>query len=145
MLACMTCMGCGHDSPPEREGIVTRPGGEATGTRPGVGESNSLKHELDDAVWRVSGPGLSMRYDRGGVLFNTLTDGSTEIVDLDGADKVVVTIGKEGTDSVMTGASIEVNGKAVSLNHMKMLRHSEGRSWYTATDASDGLWIIVLP
>lgn len=144
ILVCMACVGCGHDSPPEQEVASVRPGDAGTGSRPGVGDANSMKHELADDVWRVSGPGVSLRYDRGGVLFNALPDGSFEIVDLDGADTVVVTPGKEGADSVMTGASISVNGKVTALRQVKMMQHADGRSWYVATDVADGEWIIVL-
>lgn len=140
----MACVGCGHDSPPEQGVASVRPGDADTGSRPGVGDANSMKHELADDVWRVSGPGVSLRYDRGGVLFNALPDGSFEIVDLDGADTVVVTPGKEGADSVMTGASISVNGKVTALRQVKMLQHADGRSWYMATDVADGMWIVVL-
>lgn len=145
VVTCMVCMGCGHDSPPVHDDTLAKPGGEGTGSRPGAGDANSMKHELEDAVWRVAGPGISLRYDRGGVLFNTLADGSTEIVDLDGADTVVVTLGKEGDDSLMTGASIVVNGKRMEINRMKVLGHGDGRSWYVATGTSDAVWVVVLP
>ncbi len=144
------CMGmlavvcsCGHDSPSGRDIMTERPGVE--GQRPGVGESNSMARELADDVWRVSGPTLTMRYDRGGILFDTQADGRINISDLDGADSVSVGIGKEGTDSLMSGTDIIVNGHALTLRRVKMLRHGDGRSWYMATDSSDGLWILVLP
>lgn len=134
---------CGHDSPSGRDIMTERPGED--GQRPGVGESNSMAHEMADDVWRVSGPTLTMRYDRGGILFDSQSDGRIEISDLDGADRVSVAIGREGTDSVMSGTDIIVNGRALSLRKVKMLRHGDGRSWYMATDSSDGLWIFVLP
>lgn len=144
------CMGmlavvcsCGHDSPSGRDIMTERPGVE--GQRLGVGESNSMARELADDVWRVSGPTLTMRYDRGGILFDTQADGRINISDLDGADSVSVGIGKEGTDSLMSGTDIIVNGHALTLRRVKMLRHGDGRSWYMATDSSDGLWILVLP
>ena len=123
--------------------MTERPGEE--GQRPGVGESNSMVRELADDVWRVSGPTLTMRYDRGGILFDSQADGRVNISDLDGADSVSVGIGKEGTDSLMSGTDIIVNGHALTLRRVKMLRHGDGRSWYMATDSSDGLWILVLP
>lgn len=144
VLVCVACVSCGHDSPPVQEVSSSRPGDAGAGSRPGVGDANSMEHELGDDVWRVSGPGVTLRYDRGGVLFNRLADGSFEIVDLDGADVVTVVPGKEGVDSVMTGAAITVNGKAKALRLMKMMHHGVGRSWYMATDEGDGLWIIVL-
>lgn len=144
------CMGmlsvvcsCGHDSPSGRDIMTERPGEE--GQRPGVGESNSMARELADDVWRVSGPTLTMRYDRGGILFDSQADGRVNISDLDGADSVSVGIGKEGTDSLMSGTDIIVNGHALTLRRVKMLRHGDGRSWYMATDSSDGLWILALP
>lgn len=144
------CMGmlavvcsCGHDSPSGRDIMTERPGEE--GQRPGVGESNSMVRELADDVWRVSGPTLTMRYDRGGILFDSQADGRVNISDLDGADSVSVGIGKEGTDSLMSGTDIIVNGHALTLRRVKMLRHGDGRSWYMATDSSDGLWILALP
>ena len=144
------CMGmlavvcsCGHDSPSGRDIMTERPGEE--GQRPGVGESNSMVRELADDVWRVSGPTLTMRYDCGGILFDSQADGRVNISDLDGADSVSVGIGKEGTDSLMSGTDIIVNGHALTLRRVKMLRHGDGRSWYMATDSSDGLWILVLP
>lgn len=144
------CMGmlavvcsCGHDSPSGRDIMTERPGEE--GQRPGVGESNSMVRELADDVWRVSGPTLTMRYDRGGILFDSQADGRVNISDLDGADSVSVGIGKEGTDSLMSGTDIIVNSHALTLRRVKMLRHGDGRSWYMATDSSDGLWILALP
>ena len=78
-------------------------------------------------------------------MFDTQADGRINISDLDGADSVSVGIGKEGTDSLMSGTDIIVNGHALTLRRVKMLRHGDGRSWYMATDSSDGLWILVLP
>lgn len=143
---------CGHDSPPERENAAVRPSGsgqqtpsEGTGQRPGVNESNDLSHELSDDVWRVSGPDVSLRYDRGGVLFNKKADGATEVLDLDGADRVSVSPGTVGTDSICTGAALAVNGTNIEFRQMKMLSRGDSRTWYVLTDDSDGRWIIVLP
>jgi len=140
----LAVVACGHDSPSERE-PAKDPTDNNGGQRPGVGDANSLKHELDDGVWRVSGPKLSLRYDRGGVLFNIQSDGIVEIVDLDGADMVSIDLGTEGADSVMAGAGISVNGRAIDIRRMSLLRHGDGRSWYVATDDSDGQWVMVLP
>lgn len=140
---------CGHDSPSEREMQVTRPGGgqppSGTVQRPGVDDSDSMAHELADGVWRIVGSGTSLRYDRGGVLFTTQADGTIRVIDLDGADSVTVNIGDEGSDSVMTGAGMTVNGQPLDLGSVKMLSHGDGRSWYVATETSGARWIIVVP
>lgn len=149
---CIINTSCGHDSPPERENASGRPPGstqqkpsEGTGQRPGVNESNNLSHELSDDVWRVSGPGVTLRYDRGGVLFNQKADGTIEVFDLDGADRVSVSPGTVGTDSVCAGAAVAVNGTDVNLRQMKMLKRGDRRTWYVLTDDSDGRWVMVLP
>jgi len=141
---------CGHDNPSERELASGRPGGEVhtpsgSGQRPGVGEANSMDKELADGVWRIVGSGISLRYDRGGVLLTTEADGTIRVIDLDGADSVTVNIGEEGCDSVMTGAEMTVNGQPLDLGSMKMLSHGDGRSWYVATETSGTRWIIVVP
>lgn len=153
LLAIVATSACGHDSPSERDAAAVRPGGgqqqtppdDGSGQRPGVDDANSMKRELADDVWRVVGPETSLRYDRGGVMFTTRSDGSVEVVDLDGADSVCINIGKEGVDSVMAGASVVVNDRPVELRQMKLLKHGDGRSWYVAKDVSDRQWVIVLP
>lgn len=157
---------CGHDSPPERDGAVTRPGngnggnsggnsengggnsggsGEGSGQRPGVGGSNDFDRELADDTWRVTLPGASLRYDRGGVLFATLPDGSVRVSDLDGADEVLIVPGKENADSTLTGSRITVNGMDMQYSEIKMMRRGEGRIWYRLTDSSAGRWVLVIP
>ena len=100
------CMGmlavvcsCGHDSPSGRDIMTERPGVE--GQRPGVGESNSMARELADDVWRVSGPTLTMRYDRGGILFDKQADRRINTSYLDRAERVSDGVVNEGTDSLM--------------------------------------------
>ena len=141
---------CGHDSPSERELASGRPGGEVqaptgSGQRPGVGEANSMAKELADGVRRIAGPGTSLRYDRGGVLLTTEAGGTIRVIDLDGADSVTVNIGEEGSDSIMTGAGMTVNGQTLDLSSVKMLSHGDGRSWYMATERSGSRWVLVLP
>ena len=87
----------------------------------------------------------SLRYDRGGVLLTTEAGGTIRVIDLDGADSVTVNIGEEGSDSIMTGAGMTVNGQTLDLSSVKMISHGDGRSWYMATERSGSRWILVLP
>lgn len=149
---CVVAASCGHDSPTVRDDGSGRPSGGAQqppsgpGQRPGVSDSNDLSHELSDDVWRVVGPDMTLRYDRAGVLFNKKADGTIEVHDLDGADRVAVVTGTEGADSLLTGASVTVNGRSLDTRLMKMLKRGDGRTWYTlAAGPDDGRWIFVLP
>lgn len=151
MSLCAMLPSCGHDSPSERENISGRPSGSGqqtpsgTGQRPGVSDSNDLSHELSDDVWRVVGPDMTLRYDRAGVLFNKKADGTIEVHDLDGADRVAVVPGTEGPDSLLTGSSMAVNGVGLEIRSVKMLRRGDGRTWYVFVDSEDDRWILVLP
>lgn len=142
---------CTHDAP--RDEMLTN-GGHAgagpdtepgSGQRPGLGEIDNTDRELRDDVLRVTGGSVDMRYDRGGVLFVTGRDGSVRVVDLDGADEVSVSPGIEGSDSVMIGAVLTVNGRTVALRTMKKMRLAEGRIWYIAADTAGDEWVMVLP
>ncbi len=151
MLCCGMITSCGHDTP--RVELETNGGqvgnglddGQGSGHRPGIGEIDNTDRELKDDVLRVKGTGVNMRYDRGGILFANGRNGSVRIVDLDGADEVVVNPGTEGADSLMTGASLSLNGRVVELRSMKKMRLGEGRIWYKATDTEGDEWMIVLP
>lgn len=148
--------GCGHDDPPERT-LNVRPSGSSSddgangsdgsdGSRPGVEDSNDFKGELGDGVWRITGLGVSLRYDRGGVLFATRKDGSIRVQDLDGIDEVMVKLGHENADSTFTGASIKVNGRELEMREVKMMQRGEGRTWYRVSKTSAGnAGVMVLP
>ncbi|MDE6394086.1 MAG: hypothetical protein K2K77_01985 [Duncaniella sp.] len=142
---------CSPDAPRDEmltNGGQTGGGGDnvpGSGHRPGLGEIDNSDRELKDDVLRVKGTGVNLRYDRGGILFVASHDGSVRIVDLDGADEVSVIPGKEGSDSLMTGASLTVNGRKVALSVMKKMRLAEGRIWYMAADTAGDNWVIVLP
>lgn len=143
-------LSCGHEDPSTaREGDDHRrpaaeDGTSETPTRPDIGESDGMEKELADDVWRVSGLGADMRYDRGGVLFVTGRDGRVKVTDLDGADVVEIRIGEIGTDSVAKSAAIEVNGSGLSDPKVKLVKRGEGRVWYRV-DAGDKSGIVVIP
>lgn len=141
--------GRGHDTEVLNGYREEEPNGVGTDNgsgRPGVFDANSLSRELADEVWRVSGSEFTLRYDRGGVLFNTLRDGSIEIVDLDGADKVDIRIGREQVDSLVTDCVLTVNDVVQSLESVRMLKRGDGRTWYEVKVADrDIRWVLCLP
>ena len=149
LLVSALAVSCGHSEPDmygERTEGLPSDGDNGVSGRPGISDSNSLSHELSDEVWRVSGPDFELRYDRGGVLFSTNSDGSLEITDLDGVDRVNIALGKEGADSLLAGCRIAVNDVALVLREVRLLRHGDSRSWYeTTADGYDGRWILCLP
>lgn len=143
--------GCGHDNPPEREINVRPPAGgvpstPGSGDRPGVGNGDGWDDAVKDEVIRVDGVGgLTMRYDRGGILVVSATDGSARFHDLDGADEVRVKLGVEKSDSVVSDVLIEINGSVYRPSEVKMMRRSDSRVWYRVTDSAGKFGAIVLP
>lgn len=142
---------CGHDNPPERDANVRPPAGSVpstpgSGDRPGVGNGDGWNDAVKDDVIRVDGiGGLTMRYDRGGILVVSATDGSARFHDLDGADEVKVKLGIEKSDSVVSDVLIEINGSAYRPSEIKMMRRTDTRVWYRVTDSAGKYGAIVLP
>lgn len=162
IMALVLLAGCGHDDPggrnnlPERDNGSENPSGVGTsGERPGVSESNGLSHELDDDVWRVSGPSLSLRYDRGGVLINVSPvedeagadrgKKTYTFIDLDGVAKVEVMPGDEQSDSTLIGSVLIIDGSKQSLGQVKMVRRDDDRTWYEARDRNQCRYIFCMP
>lgn len=143
--------GCGHDNPPERDANVRPPAGSVpstpgTGNRPGVGDSDGWDDAVNDDVLRVDGiGGITMRYDRGGILVVTGSDGSVRFHDIDGADEVKLKLGAARSDSVVSDVLIQVNGSAYSPSEVKLMRKADGRIWYRVTDSAGKYGAIVIP
>ena len=145
-IALLGLQGCGHDSPTSRGIESPLPGGDAPGgNRPGLDPTTDLNRELADDIWRLTGPGVSMRYDRGGMLFTSMPDGTVKIIDLDGSSTAEILPGTEGAEGCMSGTKLTVNGKEIALTSMRKLKQGKERIWLTATDADEHQWIMVIP
>ena len=152
--ACFCYMtGCSHDDPIDRVSAM-RPSGDGNGGSsgnggPGAGHKpdttdDAFRKELDDDVFRVIGLGADMRYDRGGILFSVTKDGHRIVRDLDGAGEITVGLGQESSDSIMSGATVVVNGAEFQVSEIKMMHRGNGRTWYrvTANDGESGVMVL---
>lgn len=143
--------GCGHDDPPERDANERPPAGSippgpGSDNRPGLGESDGWDDAVNDNVLRIDGiGGVSMRYDRGGILVVSEADGSVRFHDIDGADEVKLKLGAERKDSVVSDVLIRVNGSVCSPSEVKLMRKADGRLWYRVTDSAGKYGAIVIP
>lgn len=117
--------------------------------RPGVGGGEyDFSKELTDATWRFIGDGTELRYTSSGILFKTAeTDNSktVEIIDLDGSDRIIISIGEIGTDSTVNHPSIKVNNREVKLSQMKMMKATPQSTWYHLISTEGTNCVLVTP
>lgn len=119
------------------------PGGD---NRPGIkDEPADFATELADATLRYVGGGNTLRFDRGGVLFKTLPDGSREIIDLDKGLRVEVRAGSMRADSLSPDARVTVGGKRLELESFRMKKQTAEAVWYHAVDSESKSYVLVLP
>ncbi|MCM1163046.1 MAG: hypothetical protein NC339_02165 [Muribaculaceae bacterium] len=133
---------CSSETP--RQQRPAPPPTEDDGERPGVSPGIDRDKELSDDVWRYCGGALTLRYDRGGVLF-TSTEEGVEIVDLDGADSISVSRLQPGPDSVCSHASVNINGLNLSLIYIKLLQQSARSQWYEVMASDSTMHVLVIP
>ncbi len=142
LLALSILPGCGKGSgeEPHRRDDVVKP--ERPGAGDNAGDGNSA--ELADAVWRYVGSGLELRYDAAGILFTMMADGSIEIMNIDGLDRVKARIGTIGADSVAHDVSLSVNGTELKPANFKMHKQTGESVWYRVamTDGSTSLLVV---
>ncbi len=150
ILAVTALCSCHRDTPPRDRGpLPVHPGGDGQdpggGDRPGLGDTPSpFDRELADPVWRFTGRTVSLRYDRGGILFATGPDGTLRITDLDGATEVTVTLGPPAPDSVCP-ATIGINGRPLALTDVRLRSRSDRAAWYEVIDADSSRHVLVTP
>ncbi|WP_297072043.1 hypothetical protein [uncultured Duncaniella sp.] len=121
----------------------TPPGEE---NRPGPSDKDyDFTSELPDACVRYKGSGLTLRFDRGGVLAKVHADGRRELIDLDGGERVEFTPADIQPDSLIPEARLAVNGSAVRLKSVRMKKQTAEAVWYHAVDEDDKNHILVLP
>lgn len=136
---------CGHADDHERIDPTTTTGEE--GGRPGASDSNDFSTELADDTWRFTLGELALRYDRGGMLFTTLADGTTKITDLNGAD--IVEFNPELP-------SLKVNGTTVEIISLSLLKtapiatpdSTQGTTlthWYRIATPTTSSCVMVIP
>lgn len=144
LLPALACAfsACSHDTPRHDRPPLPDDG---EGQRPGVTTPVDADSELEDSEWRVSGPAITLRYNRGGILFKLTGSGTGEIIDLDASSRMELTIPTPGSDSVCRGAEVTVNGRPIGIKRVKMLRHTDTTVWYTLLDTDSATHYIVLP
>lgn len=120
-------------------------GDDSGGERPGFGAFDEVRELADDGV-RYRGPGLSLRFDRGGVLVKVLADGSREFVDLDDSRRrLTVKTGEMSADSLFRSARISVGGQAIGIKMMKMKKQTADVVWFHVVDCDENDHVIVMP
>lgn len=121
----------------------TPPGEE---NRPGPSDKDyDFTSELPDACVRYKGSGLTLRFDRGGVLAKVHADGRRELINLDGGERVEFMGADILPDSLLPDARLTVNGAAVELKSVRMKKQTAEAVWYHAVDSEDKNHILVLP
>ena len=140
--------GCerGSDAPRREEGADGNGGKEEVkpptpsgGNRPGPTDKDfDFTAELADGVVRYDGRGVTLRFDRAGVLVKVHADGRRELIDLDGTSRVGFVAGTMRTDSLFEGSGLTVDGSDIALESVRMKKQTAEAVWYHAVD-SDGL------
>ncbi len=119
-----------------------KPGNE----RPGGNKPDfNLAKELADPTLRYSGPELKLRFDRGGILFRKRSDGSHEIINLDGDGRVEFHAGSMRADSLCPDARLTISGKLVALKSVKIKKQTAEAAWYHITGSDGHDRVMVLP
>lgn len=131
-------MACSKDDPESNRGTI--PGAPDTPENPGHTEiSDSLSSgydfspELLDATTRVHGPRLSLVYSEPGVMASTNADGSVTLRSIVTGAWVTFNDG-EGSSTVCgvrTGASLEINGVAVTLDTCALEAVTDRGRWWS--------------
>lgn len=114
--------------------------------RPPAGEDQSYNPELADKVWRLTGLGADMRYDRGGVLF--LTDrrpGHITIVDLDGVTRAEFSHSGLRPDSTYAAPELIFRGSPVPLLEARMMAKDHHSLWLRLLTANSTSLTLVIP
>lgn len=113
--------------------------------RPPVTDNRQFEPELKDKVWRLTAPGLTLRYDRGGVLFKTSRSGEVRIMDLDGATDATFSYSGMDRDSVLLAPRLTVNGESHRLIEGKMMGADASTRWYRLLATDSTLRVLVIP
>lgn len=147
--------GCerGSDAPRREEGTDGNGGKEEVkpptpsgGDRPGPTDKDfDFSAELADGVVRYDGRGVTLRFDRAGVLVKVHADGRRELIDLDGTSRVGFVAGTMKPDSLFEGAGLTVDGSDIALESVRMKKQTAEAVWYHAVDSDGRSHILVLP
>lgn len=147
--------GCerGSDAPRREQGPNGNGGKEEVkpptpsgGERPGPSDKDfDFSAELADGVVRYDGRGVTLRFDRAGVLVKIHADGARELIDLDGQTKVRFVAGKMRQDSLFDGSRLTVDGCDIGLKSVRMKKQTAEAVWYHAVDGDERSHILVLP
>lgn len=122
---------------------VVPPGG---GERPGPSDKDyDFTAELTDGVVRYDGRGVTLRFDRAGILVKSHADGARELIDLDSQSRVRFVAGPMEADSLFKGARLTVNGADVTLGSVRMKKQTAEAVWYHAVDSDGKNHILVMP
>ncbi len=113
--------------------------------RPDVEDNRQFGPELKDGVWRLTGPRVCLRYDRGGVMFLTDGSGAVRIIDLDGAADVSFVHSGMHPDSTLLAPRLEINGKCVDIVEARMMGRSRETEWMRVTAADSAMYVVVIP
>lgn len=113
--------------------------------RPPVTDNRQFEPELKDKVWRLTAPGLTLRYDRGGILFQTSRSGEVRIIDLDGATDATFSYSGMDRDSMLISPRLVVNGEAHRLLQGKMMGGDATTRWYRLLATDSTVRVLVLP
>ncbi len=137
----LTVSACEHNEG-HREGTIDLPEGN---DRPPVEENRQFDVELDDNVWRLSGAGMNLRYDCGGVMFVKEKSNMYRIIDLDGATEISFSYTGLRPDSTLVDPVLDVNGVTAELTEAKMMGLDGTSGWYRLLSADDVVRVLVVP
>ncbi len=136
----------GSDSPRRGDMVGSDNSGPGSigGERPDTDGDFDYSPYFRDAVWRYVGEGIDLRYDRGGVLFKSLSDGVSKIIDLDGTAHIELRLGKILKDSTLPDAVISVNGRKLEGIDVRMKKQTAEAVWYDIKNGEKHT-VLVLP
>lgn len=138
----LVLVSCASHSGHRDEPQVDPPSGNE---RPAVTDNRQFEPELKDKVWRLTAPGLTLRYDRGGVLFQTSRSDEVRIIDLDGATDATFNCSGIAPDSMLIAPSLTVNGMSHRLLEGKLMGADATTRWYRLLATDSTIRVLVVP
>lgn len=142
VLASLLTMACEHHTPHrDGPGVVPPVNERPSPTDP----SRPFDPELADGVWRLTGPHLNLRYDRGGVMFVTGRSETVRVIDIDGATDAVFSHSGLRSDSIYSAPELTVGGGQVMLSEARMMGRDKSAVWIRLLSPDSTVRVLVVP
>lgn len=119
-------------------------GSSNSGDRPGFDEFDSDR-ELSDSGFRYHGSGFTLRFDDCGVLIKIHADGTRELINIEGTERIIFSSGEMTADSLFNSAALTVKGVNIAIKKAMLKKQTAETVWYHIIDTSSNDHVIVLP